>query len=713
MTNKKCLIWIAIGMTICGLSYAARPQNTASAQSAGTFDGNIVLGRPTDRSITVNVLFRQDQDAVFLEYGERPGELTKQTSVRLNIKAKAPYEEVIASLEPNRRYYYRVRYRGPGQLNFAAGAENTFHTQRAPGSTFTFTLVADSHLFTSQHCDPARYALALKNALDDHPDFHLDLGDTFRTDSLTRDPNDTTYQLVLERQIAHRPFFGLLTHSAPLFLVQGNHDSEYLYYTNPESGENPNLPLWSTNARLALFPNPRPDGFYAGDQTIYPGVDGGLRESYYAWEWGDALFVVLDPYWEMAGRGGSNWDPVHGDRQYAWFRETLRKSQAKYKFVFEHHLHGQSRGGAEVAPFFEWGGKDRRGNPGFAQNRPGWEKPFHDLLAENNVAIYFQGHDHLFARGFYNGVTYVSAPMPGAGPDPDSPDYFPGNEVDGNFDAYPASHVLPNSGHIRVTVAPTGVKVEYVTVKLPKDKGTNKTVAYTFSIGQTSNLALVSSANFADIGGAAESFVSAFGTGMAGPAGATTVTVKDSTGVERAAQVLFASPNQLNFVVPPDTANGQAAVTIFYAGNPVATAGYRIENVAPALFTANGSGLGVPAALAVRVRADGSQVIEPVFQCGTIAGSCVTTPLDPGPASEQLYLALFGTGIRNRAQLSDVGVRIGGELAEVQYAGAQGEYIGLDQINVKIPRTLAGRGDVSVIFSVAGRSATPVTVNIK
>ena len=71
------------------------------------------------------------------------------------------------------------------------------------------------------------------------------------------------------------------------------------------------------------------------------------------------------------------------------------------------------------------------------------------------------------------------------------------------------------------------------------------------------------------------------------------------------------------------------------------------------------------------------------------------------------------TGVRNRAQLADVGVRIGGELAEVQYAGAQGDFFGLDQLNVKAPRTLIGRGDVALIFSVAGRSATPVTVNIR
>ncbi|MBL8191086.1 MAG: metallophosphoesterase, partial [Acidobacteria bacterium] len=206
-------------------------QRTVAAQTSESFGGNIVLGRPTDRSITVNVLFTANQDSVYLEYGESPGLLTQQTTPKPNIRANEPFEDVISGLQPNRRYYYRVRYRAVGQTSFGVSAEHSFHTQRAPGSAFTFTMIADSHLFTTQHCDPTRYALALKNALEDNPDFHIDLGDTFRTDTITNNSASLTFQQVVSRQIAHRPYFGILTHSAPLFLVNGNHDSEYLYYT--------------------------------------------------------------------------------------------------------------------------------------------------------------------------------------------------------------------------------------------------------------------------------------------------------------------------------------------------------------------------------------------------------------------------------------------------------------------------------------------------
>ncbi len=453
----------------------------AAAQESESFGGNIVLGRPTDRSVTVSVLFDRPQDLVYLEYGE-PGALTRQTPPQANVAASVPYEEVLDGLLPDRRYAYRVRSRPAGSASTGTGAEHGFHTQRAPGSTFTFTVVADSHLFTAEHCNPERYALTLRNAREDAPDFHLDLGDTFRSDTIARNPQELTYAKVYERAAAHRPYFGILTHSAPLFLVQGNHDSEYLWYTRSDSGQNPQLPLWATNARKALYPNPAPDGFYSGDTTVQPGVDGGRRESYYAWEWGDALFVVLDPYWNMGQHGGMSWDPLHGDEQYAWFRDVLRRSRARYKFVFEHHVLGQARGGVEVARFYEWGGGEPKGKSSFAQMRPGWDEPMHDLMVENHVTVYFQGHDHLFARGELDGVTYVTAPMPGAGP-PGSADDFAGNEEGGNAGAYPASLVLPNSGHLRVTVSPSGVQVDYVSVRLPgRDAGTNRSVAYSFTV---------------------------------------------------------------------------------------------------------------------------------------------------------------------------------------------------------------------------------------
>jgi uncharacterized protein (TIGR03437 family) len=88
-------------------------------------------------------------------------------------------------------------------------------------------------------------------------------------------------------------------------------------------------------------------------------------------------------------------------------------------------------------------------------------------------------------------------------------------------------------------------------------------------------------------------------------------------------------------------------------------------------------------------------------------------PLSIGAATDQLYLLAFGTGFRNRPALSAVTATIGGTNAEVSYAGAQGTFVGLDQPNIRIPASLAGRGDVNVILTVNGKSTNTVTINVK
>lgn len=104
------------------------------------------------------------------------------------------------------------------------------------------------------------------------------------------------------------------------------------------------------------YPNPYPDGFYTGSTKEKPFV--GQRQSYYAWEWSDALFIVLDPYGYTTtnpkqGAEADNWEWTLGFNQYKWFKSVLETSKAKYKFVFAHHLLGDVRGGIEWVDFYE------------------------------------------------------------------------------------------------------------------------------------------------------------------------------------------------------------------------------------------------------------------------------------------------------------------------------------------------------------------------
>lgn len=222
-----------------------------------------------------------------------------------------------------------------------------------------------------------------------------------------------------------------------------------------------------------------------------------------------------------------------------------------------------------------------------------------------------------------------------------------------------------------------------------------------------------------------ESITAAFGTNLAVVTqvniatplptnlGGTQVIVKDSAGIERAAPLFFVSPNQINYLIPANTALGNATVTVTSWSGAVSRGTVQINPFAPGLFSANASGRGVAAAVIERVKANGTRSTEPVAQFDQVLNQFVPVPIDLGAADDQVFLVLFGSGFRFRSALTAVSVTIGGTPAEVTFAGAQGDFVGLDQVNVRIPRTLAGRGEVDVVLIADGQMSNSVRTNIK
>jgi uncharacterized protein (TIGR03437 family) len=121
----------------------------------------------------------------------------------------------------------------------------------------------------------------------------------------------------------------------------------------------------------------------------------------------------------------------------------------------------------------------------------------------------------------------------------------------------------------------------------------------------------------------------------------------------------------------------------------------------------------VPAGNALRVRADNSRENLAISTLDGATNRFVPLPIDLGPATDQVFLVMFGNGIRFRSSLSNVTATIGGANAEALFAGAQGTLIGLDQVNLRIPRSLVGRGEVDVALVVDGKPANTLRVNIK
>jgi len=442
---------------------------TVQAPSASAaFAGDVVLGCPARTSIRAKVFAPTQSGTLYLGYGKASSTTYPLQTPAADLAAATPLEVALDGLSSDTQYFYRLFFKGPTATSYTATEEASFRTARAAGATFTFAVQGDSHPERAgSQFDAELYRRTLLTAAADKPDFYLTIGDDFSVDTL--DPLTVTAAQVTERYTLQRPFLGLIGKSAPVFLVNGNHEQAARYLLD---GTPNNVAVWAQNARNSHYSQPAPDTFYSGNPEVVPFI--GLLRNHYAWTWGDALFVVIDPYWgsptcvDNPFNGGAKrtnlWDITHGDAQYQWLKGVLEGSKATYKFVFAHHVLGTERGGIELARLYEWGGYSGNGAWGFDTYRPTWNSlPLHQLMVATGVTIFFQGHDHIWVRQQLDGVTYQTLPEPA------DPTYslF-------NADAFSTGDKLPNTGYTRVTVAPSGVKVDYVQTFLPAHEGPGK-----------------------------------------------------------------------------------------------------------------------------------------------------------------------------------------------------------------------------------------------
>ncbi|MEI8079559.1 MAG: hypothetical protein WCH61_08035 [bacterium] len=333
---------------------AAAPERASDRVAGPAAELSLILGRPTGRTITLSVLSATVIEIV-VEYGIAPGAYMAKTGVR-TCQAGIPCEVELGSLQPDTRYRYRLLARTSGRSEFRPQPGGVFHTQRAPGGTFTFAIQGDSHPEREGRMyDFELYAQTLRDVVKDAPDFYLAMGDDFSIERLIG--RQALSQAAVDQVYARqRPFLGMVGRSAALFLVNGNHEQAARYLLD---GTADSAAVLAGRARTRFYPLPAPDGFYTGDADEIKFV-GRLRD-YYAWTWGDALLVVIDPYWH-------------------------------------------------------------------------------------------------YARQERDGVVYQSCPNPA------DPTYQAFNR-----EAYRSGDILPNSGHLRVTVSPEKVRVDYVRSYLPQD----------------------------------------------------------------------------------------------------------------------------------------------------------------------------------------------------------------------------------------------------
>ena len=186
----------------------------------------------------------------------------------------------------------------------------------------------------------------------------------------------------------------------------------------------------------------------------------------------------------------------------------------------------------------------------------------------------------------------------------------------------------------------------------------------------------------------------------------TTATLVDSSNTSYPVPLNFVSAGQVNYLVPSAAQPGAAALTITSADGTKTTSVILIAAADPGLYAANATGKGAPAGFAVCAGTCAGwsgppnqygQFVQDLSTCG--AGGCTPQPISLGAATDTVVLELFGTGLRHVASPSAVTATINGISLPVQFAGAQGQFTGEDQINVQLPYNLSASGTVNLVLT--------------
>ena len=355
---------------------------------------------------------------VYIEYGYTRGKYTYKTSV-VSTKVTTTVPLLISGLKANSTVYYRLRYSLKSSSTYLAKTEAKFVTGVVVANT-TFAVQADPHM--DENSDANVYTKTLQQVVAASPAFLMDLGDIFMVDKL-QNKSEANIRGRFELMLGYYKNLD----NVPLKICLGNHDGELGYSQ-----------FNTKKYRKEYFP----------EQT------GDL--AYYAFEGPDQLHVVLDPFtYTTTNPKDDGWQWTLGKTQYDWLVQTLTSSKATHKFIYIHHLlvgNPQSRGGVEIAMRNEWGGNNNDGTYGFDQNRPGWGKPVHQILKENNVAIVFKGHDHLYVKQELDGIIYQTLPQPS----------HPGEKIDVKQYGYLSGKGVGGSGFLKVRTEGKTIFVDFV-----------------------------------------------------------------------------------------------------------------------------------------------------------------------------------------------------------------------------------------------------------
>ena len=409
-------------------------QDSAQSQIDGAnfrLVGAPLAHAPTAQGFALNAVVA-DGDPSMLRARVRAGATTWSDSIEPAVPAADVAEWTLTGLPPGERCEYEIFARqASGDTGLYAG---TVVTQRPAGQPFTFALVTDSHiganLSYSNQGDPDTLAAVSAEVDAAAPDFLIHLGDMLDFHEFGFNAPPPTSSITRAAYFNYRTLLGDTLGHAAHFATIGNWEGENGSYTSNEIAR-------SMQARWLYVPGPGP--------TTYP-EGGSPNQDYYAFTWGDALFIVLNVMSYTPTEHLLSTDPglpddwTLGAAQIDWFANTLANATARWRFVFIHHAVGGAAGDAANSAYGRGGGQAAY---------VGEQARVHQLMLQYRVQIFFYGHDHVFTDMQVDGIHYT---LPGSA---GAPWMFSQGET-----GYAQSWL--ESGWGKVTVSPDQVHVQFI-----------------------------------------------------------------------------------------------------------------------------------------------------------------------------------------------------------------------------------------------------------
>jgi len=395
--------------------------------------GAPLIFAPTKRGFGLNVVLARGEPLHLALFVRKAGTVAWQATEPPTAPAPDIAQWTIDTLESGQHYEYQVST--PGQMPTTLLYSGTATTQREPGATFTFALISDTHIEPPEAAvigdyGPKTLPSIARGVGTSHPDFVLHLGDVldFHSFGFNLPPPDGSF--TKHAYLSYRELLGDTLGSAAHFQAIGNWDGENGCFTAEQIAR-------SRNQRLLYMPAPKPDTY---------AESGSKTEDYYAFTWGDALFVVLNVMsytttWHLLGNDpGLPDDWTLGAEQMSWLQQTLERATSKWRFLFIHHTVGGAAGNPDDSAYGRGGGQAAH---------VGEQAIVHALMQKYGVQIFFYGHDHVFTDMMVDGIHYT---LPGSAGAP------------WKFTSYETGYTTfwSDPGYGRVEVSPTAVDVQFV-----------------------------------------------------------------------------------------------------------------------------------------------------------------------------------------------------------------------------------------------------------